>query len=158
MCGDTENVMYWKRFRKFIRRLAQLGTDEDKDEGVEQPSKRGLLGRARGVVGSATEGVKRSADVMSGADIRRFDDFTDAATTVIVGVHRDQLALRERIDRAEQSVADSLRAREYLANRLAQVERRARSRDHMLRWLVAVAAMAIAALLLSVAAMVLGMS
>lgn len=136
----------------------QLSTDEDKDEGVERGGKRGLLGSARGVVGSATEGVKRSADVMSGADIRRFDDFTDAATTVIVGVHRDQSALRERIDRAEQSIADARRGREDLVNRLAQVERLARSRDRMLRWLVVVAAMAMAALLLSVAAMVLGMS
>ena len=41
---------------------------------------------------------------MSGADIRRFEDFTDAATTAIVGLHQDQTELREQLARTEQSL------------------------------------------------------
>ena len=50
----------------------------------------GVFDRVRGVVGAAQRQASRSAEVLSGSDIRRFDEFTDATTRAVVGVHRDQ--------------------------------------------------------------------
>ena len=54
-----------------------------------EDERRGIVDRAKGVIGSAREQVSRSADVMTGADIRRFDEFTDATTRAVVGIHQD---------------------------------------------------------------------
>ena len=53
----------------------------------------GLVDRARGVLDTAT-----------GQDIRKFEEFVEAATTVLVGVHRDQESLRGEVTGLEESV------------------------------------------------------
>ena len=65
--------------------------------GVDMPESErkggGLMDRARGVLDTAT-----------GQDIRRFEEFVEAATTVLVGVHRDQETLRSEVTGLEESV------------------------------------------------------
>ena len=70
------------------------------DRGRE-PS--GLSGRLRRAAGSAGKRVVGSAQAFAGADIRQFQDFADAATTVVVGVHRAQAEMNDRLASVEQS-------------------------------------------------------
>ena len=52
-----------------------------------------------GVVG---EKIKRPIDVISLAEFRtEFEQFTQAVSTSVIGVHQDQAALGERLDRLE---------------------------------------------------------
>ena len=76
--------------------------DEEEENGDK--GKRGILGRVGDAAGAAGESMRRSAEVMTGADIRRFEEFTEAATTAVVGVHHDQAELREQIANKEQSI------------------------------------------------------
>ena len=160
----------------------------EENDDVEEPTegkggRPGVFDKARGVVGAAQRQVSRSAEVLSGSDIRRFDDFTDAATRAVVGVHRDQAELREHLERTDQTVDDVRQRQARLAERFEHLEQ---SVDRVLRgqealsarveqsthshtapegsggvalapWIVAVVASA-AALLLSIAAIVVSMS
>ena len=58
-----------------------------------------------GQLNTARETVKRSTEVMSGSDIRRLDEFTDAATRVLLGLHRESVEQAERITTLEQTVS-----------------------------------------------------
>ena len=105
----------------------------------------GILDRARGAIGSATHRVRRSAEVLSGTDIRRFEEFTDAATTAVVGVHRDQAELRERLVAAEQTF-DELQ------------QRQAKLAVSLTRWVIVFGTIAAVALLASIVAVVIALS
>ena len=131
------------------------------DDGAEQTERegerRGIVDRARGVIGSARQQVSRSADVMTGTDIRRFDEFTDATTRAVVGVHQDLSELRHQVART-QGVADDIQeGQKRLNERLDQLEQSAGRHANLTLWIIAVGA-ATAALLLSIAALVVGMS
>ena len=54
---------------------------------------------------TARETVKRSTEVLSGSDIRLLDEFTDAATRVLMGLYRENVEQAERITRLEQTVS-----------------------------------------------------
>ena len=130
------------------------------DDGVEQTERegerRGIVDRAKGVIGSARQQVSRSADVMTGADIRRFDEFTDATTRAVVDIHQDLSELRKQVART-QDVADDIQERQKrLTERLDQLEQSGRRHANLTLWVVAVGA-ATVALLLSIAALVMGM-
>ena len=126
----------------------------------------GILDRARGAIGSAAHRVRRSAEVMSGADIRRFEEFTDAATTAVIGVHRDQAELGERLAATEQSLDELQQGQAKLAKSLTRVEHsilaraesegsRAASRS---RWTIAFGVVSAVALLLSIVAVMIALS
>ena len=68
------------------------------------------------------EGVQRSGDVLTGADLRKFDDFTEAVTRVCVGLHRDNVELRSQLERLEQQLEESNLAQKDLAARLESLE------------------------------------
>ena len=68
------------------------------------------------------QGVQRTGDVLTGGDIRKFDEFTEAVTRVCVGLHRDNLELREHIARLEQQLEESNRVQDELAIRLSALE------------------------------------
>ena len=68
----------------------------------------GLMSRARGVVDTAT-----------GQDIRKFEEFVEDATTVLVGVHRDQETLRGEVADMEESLR---RRQDDINERLADVD------------------------------------
>ena len=67
------------------------------------------VGRVKDAIVSARQKVSRSMDVMTGEDIRRFDEFTDATTKVVVGLHQDLSELREQIARQQRVLDDDRR-------------------------------------------------
>lgn len=72
---------------------------ETGDDAAKRP---GWGDRLRDAVGSVGETVTGTADTITGLQFRQqFEDFTDAVTTAVVGVHRDQGDLRERVDELE---------------------------------------------------------
>ena len=68
------------------------------------------------------EGVQRTGDVLTGADLRKFDDFTEAVTRVCVGLHRDNIELRSQLARLEQQLEEANLAQKDLAARLESLE------------------------------------
>ena len=126
----------------------------------------GILDRARGAIGSATRRARRSAEVMSGADIRGFEEFTDAATTAIIGVHQDQAELRERLTATEQSLDELQQGQAKLVGDLTRVEHSIRDlteseesgADSLSPWTIAFGAMSAVALVLGIVAIVMAIS
>lgn len=74
--------------------------------------------RAPGLV----EGVQRTGEVLTGADLRKFDDFNEAVTRVCVGLHRENVELRSQLERLEQQLEASNLAQKGLAARLEALE------------------------------------
>ena len=68
------------------------------------------------------EGLQRTGDVLTGADLRKFDDFTEAVTRVCVGLHRDNVELRSQLERLEQRLEESNLAQKDLLARLESLE------------------------------------
>ena len=132
------------------------GGEQTESEG----ERRGMVDRAKGAIGSVRQRVSRSADVMTGADIRRFDEFTDATTRAVVGVHQDLSHLREQVART-QGVVDDIQERqerqERLAERLNQLGQSDGRHASLTPWIVAVGVAAVS-LLLSIVALAMGMS
>ena len=53
-------------------------------------------------IGSAREGVRSSVDRVTGAEFRReFEQFTDAVTTAMVGLHGDVTEMRGKMELIE---------------------------------------------------------
>ena len=74
---------------------------ETRDSDTRRP---GIGDRLRETVRAAGEGVTGTADTITGVQFRRqFEDFTDAVTTAVVGVHRDQAELRNQLDELENA-------------------------------------------------------
>ena len=68
------------------------------------------------------EGFQRTGDVLTGADLRKFDEFTEAVTRVCVGLHRDNVELRSQLERLEQQLEESNLAQKDLLARLESLE------------------------------------
>ena len=118
---------------------------QENDRGEEQTEseggRRGMFDRAKNLIGSARQKVSRPVDVMTGADIRRFDEFTDATTRAVVGVHQDLSDLREQVER--------------LTERIDQLEQLNRRRTSLIPW---IGGAAVVALLLSIVAVLMSVS
>ena len=131
------------------------------DDGAEQTERegerRGIVDRAKGAIGSARQQVSRSADVMTGADIRRFDEFTDATTRAVVGIHQDLSDLRQQVVRTQGVAVDIQERQKRLNERLDQLEQSAGRHADLTPWIVAVGAAAVA-LLLSIVALAMSMT
>ena len=74
---------------------------------------------------SARQTLQRSGEVLTGADIRQFDDFTDAVTRVVLGLHRDRDDMAQRLTQLEQSIEEVREIQTQLAEQLASIERMA---------------------------------
>jgi hypothetical protein len=62
--------------------------------------------RFRGTFDAVGKGMAGAIDKATGRDFRlQFEEFTDAVTTSILGIHRDQTDLRKRIERLEQDIS-----------------------------------------------------
>ena len=96
--------------------------DAVQEQTESEGGRRGMFDRARGGIGSAKQKVSRSVDVMTGADIRRFDEFTDATTRAVVGVHQDLSELQEQGVRTHRAVDDIQEREQRLAGRLDQLQ------------------------------------
>ena len=66
--------------------------------------------------------IQRSSEVLTGADIRRFDEFTEAVTGVVVGLHHGQTEIGQRVSRLEQEASEIRQFQAQLAERLSQIE------------------------------------
>ena len=67
----------------------------------------GVGSRIRGVARGAREKVTGAADTITGVQFRRqFEEFTDAVTRTVIGVHQDQSALRDAQADLEAKQAD----------------------------------------------------
>ena len=71
----------------------------------------GLMGRVKGVVDTAT-----------GQDIRKFEEFVEESTTVLVGLHRDQTVQAEKQSELDSGIEDVRQAQEALDAKQAQLE------------------------------------
>ena len=121
----------------------------DEEEEPGDKSSPSILGRVGVAAGAARQSVRRSAEVMSGADIRRFEDFTEAATTAVIGVHQDQAELREQLARTEQSLHALEQGHATLRDDIARVKHKPSP------WVVPSGAVSIVALALSILALLL---
>ena len=114
-----------------------------------------MFDRAKNLIGSARQKVSRPVDVMTGADIRRFDEFTDATTRAVVGLHQDLSELQEQVVRTRRAVEDTQQRQERLTERLDQLEQSVGRRTRLAPWIVGAAAVA---LLLSIVAVLMSVS
>ena len=73
--------------------------------------------------GVTKRGAVATGQVLSGADIRRFDEFTEAVTRVAVGLHHEQADIKERVARLEQEAVEIRQSQAELAERMAVIER-----------------------------------
>ena len=71
----------------------------------------GFMGRVKGVVDTAT-----------GQDIRKFEEFVETSTTVLVGLHQDQTALAEKQSQLEDGINDVRQAQEATDAKQSQLE------------------------------------
>ena len=97
-------------------------TDEPQEADLQDDDERGhgVLGRIRGAFGAAGEGVTGAVDTVTGAGFRKdFEDFTEAVTTTVIGVHQDQAKLRESLSRFNQN---SLQEQAALNENISQLE------------------------------------
>ncbi len=69
--------------------------------------------------------IQRSGEVLAGADIRRFDEFTEAVTRVVVGLHHDQTDIGQRVSRLEQEASEIRQFQAQLIERLSHLEQEA---------------------------------
>ena len=88
-----------------LQRAPHLDTPEDSGEGG------GLMGRVKSVFDTAT-----------GQDIRKFEEFVEASTTVLVGLHRDQTAQAEKQTQLESGIEDVRQAQDAIDSKQAQLE------------------------------------
>ena len=130
--------------------MQESDATEEQTEG--EGGRRSILDRAKGVARSAKQQVSRSVDVMTGADIRRFDEFTDVTTRAVVGLHQDLSELRDQADRTQRAVDD---IEERLTERLDQLEQSIGRRTSLIPWIGGVAALAF---LLSIVAVLMSVS
>ena len=108
MVNDDNKQTGIDRFKRVLGRVA-----EQSAEAVAKTAKRGdqavTTGAERAGVSdqlnTARETLKRSTEVISGSDIQRLDEFTDAATRVLMGLYRETVEQAERITRLEQTVS-----------------------------------------------------
>ncbi len=95
------------RFKKTLGRAAEQGAD-----AVSKAAKRADQAMTSGAeragvsdqLNTARDTAKRSAEIMSGSDIRQHNEFTDAVTRVLMGLHRDTVEQAARIEALEQTV------------------------------------------------------
>ena len=118
------------RFLQRVRETADsINQEVQSNETISQARDSIRLGldNAAGVASEQApglvQGVQRTGDVLTGADIRKFDEFTEAVTRVCVGLHRDNLELREKIAHLERQLEESSLAQGDLATRLEALEK-----------------------------------
>ena len=68
-------------------------------------------GRLSGTFVSARQAFGRSFDRLTGAEFRRqFEEFSNVVTSTVLGIHRDQSELSDRLARIEQTRPSNLSA------------------------------------------------
>ena len=111
-----EEPGHWKnrvgRVASAARNTAETaGASTRNMAGNAAESTRRAAGSAKAVTDAASEKIKRPIDIISLAEFRtEFEQFIQAVSTTVVGIHQDQTALSERLDRLEERLARLERA------------------------------------------------
>lgn len=127
--ADRRNNRFGNRLLKNIRDTVETVNQElQTNEAISQARESVRQGvdnatgaaseRAPGLV----EGVQRTGDVLTGADLRKFDEFTEAVTRICVGLHRDNAELKAKVALLEKQLEESNRVQCELAVRLTALE------------------------------------
>ena len=129
--GNRRTRLFGDRFLKNVRDTVDTVNQElQSNETISQAreSIRQGLDNAAGVASEQApglvQGVQRTGDVLTGSDIRKFDEFTEAVTRVCAGLHRDNVELKEQVAHLEQQLEESNRVQAELAIRLTALEQR----------------------------------
>ncbi len=80
------------------------------DEADQQHDAEGNAdsGRLRDTLSSARQAFGSSFDRLTGAEFRRqFEEFSNVVTTTVLGIHRDQSELSDRLTQLEQTPPSS---------------------------------------------------
>ncbi len=86
------------------------GEEQRPDTADQQTNAEGDtdLGGLRDTLSSARRAFGRSFDPLTGAEFRRlFEEFSNVVTTTVLGIHRDQEELSDRLMRLEQNQPSS---------------------------------------------------
>ena len=86
--GEHQTVEELAEIAEAVASLRETDVAPAEDANAEEQTeseggRRGFLDRAKGFAHSAKQKVSRSVEAMTGTDIRRFDEFTDATTTAV---------------------------------------------------------------------------
>ena len=114
------------RGRRAARRGIQRSADkvaESAKQGDEIATRLAERAGLKDQLDATRRGVRRSGEVLTGADITRLDEFTDALTRVALGLHRDQGELAARLTQLEQTVHELRREQLEMAELLARLEK-----------------------------------
>ena len=85
------------------RNKAPAGEPQETVSNDGESRRSRIAGRLRDSFGTARDGLAGTVDTVTGTAFReQFEDFTDAVTTTVVGVHQDQAEIRERLTLLEQ--------------------------------------------------------
>ncbi len=108
MANNDDKLTGLDRFKRSLGRAAEHSAEavakaaKRADEAVTTRAERAGVSNQ---LNTARDTVKRSTEVIAGSDIRRLDEFTDDATRVLMGLHRELVEQAERITRLEQTVS-----------------------------------------------------
>ncbi len=85
------------------------------DEAPEAEGRRGVMGRLRGALGSGGKSVVGTYDTVTGAKFQKqFNEFTDAVTTTVIGVHQSQEEQLKKLALLEERLNDAMEMRQEL--------------------------------------------
>ena len=150
--GDDLSVEKLVKISDQLRTIRVGHANDDDEELTEsEGDRRSLFGRVLGGIGSAKQKVSRSVDVLTGVDIRRLDEFTDAATRAVVGVHQDVSELQGEVVRVQRQVDDMRASQKRQNERIERLEQIGRQ-TNLTPWIAGAAALA---LVLSIVAVVM---
>jgi hypothetical protein len=92
--------------------------ENSEDDGKDLAVERGIQRRMR----SAGQAVGDSLDKLTGAGARRqSEEFTNAVTTSVLGIHRDLLALSDRVKQVEQTQSQEITAPSSIVSTMAVI-------------------------------------
>lgn len=98
------------------------GSENGFDPQESESNETGLWGRVRQGLGVTRDRAAGAVDTITGIQFRRhFEDFTEAVTTAVVGVYRDNDELKQQTDQLGVEVANAQREQVELRNSLDQL-------------------------------------
>ena len=118
-------------------------------------------GRSSGTFVSARQAFGRSFDRLTGTEFRRqFEEFSNVVTSTVLGIHRDQSELSERLERIEQTGPQDRTAEmlSELNDRLAKIEQTQSSNTSSSKLVKATLVFSLVAVILGIVALVIAVS
>lgn len=92
--------------------MQQDGSASDREKGEAAGAAEagpGLMGRLLGVPRAVGDGVSGAVDAATGHTFReQFEEFTDAVTTTVIGVHHDQAKLTAKMALLDEAMAQEI--------------------------------------------------